>query len=120
MSDTFSSAIENPVLDKIRKHCEVRGISIYKLAKLSDIPYSSLNNIFVRNTQPTVPTLTKICSGLGMTLSQFFDDELFGQDSTCHYDWLSPDEQFLVECYRSISKSDKKLLSAYAQGLAHK
>lgn len=119
MSDNISPT-DNPVLDKIRKHCEVRGISTYKLAKLSDIPYSSLNNIFVRNTQPTVPTLSKICSGLGITLSEFFDDRIFEQDTTSSYDWLSSDEQFLVNCYRSISRNDRKILCAYAQGLSHK
>lgn len=118
MSNTFSSATENPVLDKIRDHCKVRGISIYKLAKLSDIPYSSLNNIFVRNTQPTVPTLMKICSGLGMSLSQFFDDEMFSNGTTCNFDWLTEDEQSLIQVYRTLNKTKKQVLCAYAQGLS--
>ena len=33
------------------------------LAKESDIPYSSLNSLFLKNNQPTLSTLEKICKG---------------------------------------------------------
>ena len=51
---------ENWILVKLRKYLTDYGWSIYKLAKESDIPYSSLNNIFVRNTMPTVSTLMTV------------------------------------------------------------
>ena len=56
---------ENWILVKLRKYLTDYNWSIYKLAKESDIPYSSLNNIFIRNTMPTVSTLMKLCNGLG-------------------------------------------------------
>lgn len=115
---TESSIPDNFVLAKIKHYCEIRGLSIYKLAKYSDIPYSSLNNIFVRNTEPTVPTLQKICNGLGISMSEFFDDTPPKAEATARYDWISKDEQWLVETYRKLPADDRKILKAYMRGLA--
>ena len=38
--------IEQDVLDRIQQLLTFKHWSLYKLAKQSDIPYSSLNNIF--------------------------------------------------------------------------
>lgn len=64
--ETFNS------LEQIKKICKEHGISVYKLSKESGIPYSSLNNMFNRNTDPSLSTLTKICYGLNISLSDFF------------------------------------------------
>ena len=47
----------NDVLQKIKELMEERGWSLYKLAKESGIPYSSLNSLFQKNNQPTITTL---------------------------------------------------------------
>ena len=60
------------VLLHIKKLCEERGWSNYRLAKEAGISQSSLNNLFRRNNIPTIPTLEAICKGFGITLSQFF------------------------------------------------
>jgi len=65
--------MENVVLGRIRELMNLNHWSIYKLAKASGIPYSSLNNCFQRNTTPTIPTLEKLCKGLNISLSDFFD-----------------------------------------------
>ena len=52
--------IEQDVLDRIQQLLTFKHWSLYKLAKQSDIPYSSLNNIFNRQTCPTMVTLEKI------------------------------------------------------------
>lgn len=110
---------DNYVLTRIRKLCAVKGWSIYRLSKEADISYSSLNNIFVRNTQPTIPTLMSICKGLGISLSEFFQEGI--PDDFCfRYVTLSEDESKILEIYREIDKQDQALLLAYAQGLAKK
>ena len=53
----------NDTLMKIQKLMNERNWSLYKLAKESDIPYSSLNSLFLKNNQPTLSTLEKICKG---------------------------------------------------------
>ena len=50
----------NDTLMKIQKLMNERNWSLYKLAKESDIPYSSLNSLFLKNNQPTLSTLEKI------------------------------------------------------------
>lgn len=110
---------ENYTLDKIKQLCTAKGWSVYKLAKESKIPYSSLNNIFIRNTQPTIPTLAKICQGLGLSMSEFFQDG-FPDDYFFRYKTLSNDEHELLEIYRNIDTNEKKILLAFGHGIAHK
>ena len=52
-----------------------RGSSAYELAKRSGIPYSTLNTLLLKGTQPSLPTLRKLCTGLGITLQQFLAEE---------------------------------------------
>lgn len=107
---------ENEVLQRIREFLKLNRWSIYKLAKESGIPYSNLNNCFLRNTCPTIPTLEKLCKGLNISLSDFFDYEKNPlRDKT-----LSEDEQNLLSAYRNLSIRDKELLNAYLDGLGKK
>ena len=47
-------------------------ISKYKLSQLSGISQSSLGRIMAQENLPSLITLEKICTALGVTLSQFF------------------------------------------------
>ena len=108
--------IENEVLGRIREFLKLNHWSIYKLAKASGIPYSSLNNCFLRNTCPTIPTLEKLCKGLDISLSDFFDFKKNPlRDAS-----LSEDEQNLLNAYRNLSIRDKELFNAYLDGLSKK
>lgn len=60
---------------RIKQLMELRGISEYRLAKLSGLSQSTISNIFNRNTAPTIPTIEAICNGLGISMAQFFCDE---------------------------------------------
>lgn len=68
----------NIIIRRIRSLCAERGISINKLAAMSDVKQSTLDNIVRGLTQnPRVMTLHKIALAFGMTLSEFLDfDEL--------------------------------------------
>lgn len=107
---------ENEVLLRIRELLKSNHWSIYKLAKASNVPYSSLNNCFLRNNSPTVATLEKLCDGLNISLSDFFDYKKNPlRDAS-----LSEDEQNLLSAYRKLSIRDKELLNAYLDGLGKK
>ena len=71
---------KNFILMRIEQFLDKRNWTIYRLAKESDLPYSSLNNIFVRNTVPGFVTLEKICGGLNISLKQFFDDLIYDNE----------------------------------------
>jgi len=54
--------------------CDERKITINKLATLSGMTQSTLDNIIKgRTKQPGLRTLHRLSQGLGMTLSQFLD-----------------------------------------------
>ena len=63
---------------RIRKLCKDRGIAINKLATMSDVKQSTLDNIVRGLTKnPRVKTLHKVALAFNMTLAEFLDfDEL--------------------------------------------
>ena len=65
-------------VDRIRKLCKDRGIAINKLATMSNVKQSTLDNIVRGLTKnPRAKTLHKIALAFNMTLSEFLDfDEL--------------------------------------------
>lgn len=58
--------------ERLRQLLKERGWSEYKLAKRCGLSESTVANIFRRNTVPSIATLETICSGFGITMSQFF------------------------------------------------
>lgn len=61
---------------RIRALCAERRITINKLATMSDVRESTLDNIVQGNTKnPRVKTLHKIATAFNMTLAEFLDFE---------------------------------------------
>lgn len=66
------------VRERILGLCKERGITVNKLATVSGVTQSTLNNIVSgRNNSATVSTVKKICDGLEITIQDFFDSPLF-------------------------------------------
>ena len=64
-------ALRKRILDLIDEN----NITINKLATISGITQSTLNNIVGgRNNSATVSTVKKICDGLDITVRELFDD----------------------------------------------
>ena len=100
----------NGTLTRIKELLNKRSWSLYKLAKESGIPYSSLNSLFQKNHQPTIFTLEKICAGFHITMGDFFSENI-SPHVEC-YD-ITPDEQEIIRCIRKLNKRDRKLLSEF-------
>ena len=49
-----------------------RNITLYQLAKISDVSPSTLRNTKRREGQLKIDTIERICTALGITLSEFF------------------------------------------------
>lgn len=63
-------------IKRIRELCAQRGIAINKLATISNVSQSTLDNIIQGNTKnPGVKTLHKIANAFNMTLAEFLDFE---------------------------------------------
>ena len=66
------------VRERIAELCEEKHITINKLANISGITQSTLNNIMSgRNNSTTISTIQIICDGLEITVTDFFDSPLF-------------------------------------------
>lgn len=63
---------------RILELCKIRNITVNKLATLSGVTQSTLNNITGgRNNSTTISTIKKICDGLEITVIEFFSSLLF-------------------------------------------
>ena len=63
------------ILGRIDRERLARGWSEYTLAENSGLTQSTLSTWRRRNLQPNVTSIEKICHGLGITLSQFFEED---------------------------------------------
>lgn len=70
--------IKEAISLRILQLCKENNITINKLANLAGIPQSTLNDIVHgKSKNPTVKTIYYVCFGLGISMKDFFDSELF-------------------------------------------
>lgn len=66
------------VSEKINKILIEKDITVNKLASISCLTQSTVDSLVNgKSKNPKILTIVRICDGLGITLSDFFDDELF-------------------------------------------
>ena len=100
--------IKKKLLDMMK----ARNWSYYRLAKESNMSWSTVRNIFERGTEPTLPTLEALCGGLGITLA----DLLVGYSVA----ELSDEQRELLENWEKLDVEDKKLCLALLRSLNRK
>lgn len=98
------------VAGRIRELCNARSWTFYRLAKESGITYSTLNTLLNRNNIPSIPTLSRICDGFGITLAQFFSDE----DALYI---LTKEQKAHMKLWNQLDERGRELSSAYIQAL---
>lgn len=91
---------------------DARSWTIYRVAKEADIPWSTVRNMFKRNTEPSITTLESICNGMGITLSQFFD---LGSPNS-----LTEHQQLLVSKWSVLNEKDQALVLDLIESLGEK
>lgn len=63
---------------RIRELCQERSITPNGLSYLCGVSQSTIKSVLNGETKsPKVITVKKICDGLGITLAQFFDTDIF-------------------------------------------
>ena len=60
------------ILNKIREERNKRGWTDYELAENCEIAQSTISTWYNREIEPGVASIEKICSGFGISLSEFF------------------------------------------------
>lgn len=57
---------------RVKELAAERNYSLHRLARVCNVPYSTLKNTEQRKGQLTVDTIEQICLGLDIPLSSFF------------------------------------------------
>lgn len=66
------------LINRIAKLCKERNLSLYALAYKASLPMNTLMHIMRGESKnPGIYTIVKICDGLNVSLSEFFDTEEF-------------------------------------------
>ncbi len=66
------------VAQRLLELCEEKRLSVNALARLSAVPPSTLKNIINGGSQNAgIVTLKKLCDGLEISLSDFFNTDIF-------------------------------------------
>ena len=80
-----------------------KGISVYRLAQISEVTEHYIHAIENNKSQPSIMILEQLLNALDYTLSEFFS-ESYAIISA------SPDEADLIHSYRALSPAKKKAL----------
>ena len=104
---------EFDAIKRIKDLRNERHYSYYELAKSSNIAYSTLNSMILKNNSPTLPTLYKLCNGFGISILQFF--QLKPKS-----DALLPEQSECLNLFSILTPEDRELAITYMKGLAHK
>ena len=89
--------------NRLKSLMNERGWTIYRLAKESGVAWTTIRNMFARNTDPSIQTLESLCKGLGISLTQFFDvDNDMG---------ISPEQTQLLHQWGILCEKDKLLIT---------
>ena len=70
--------ISEAISEKINKIIIEKDITINKLSSISCLTQSTVESLVNgKSKNPKLLTIVRICDGLGITLSEFFNDDLF-------------------------------------------
>lgn len=106
---------EFDVLAKIERERKNRNWSEYTLAKNSGIAQSTISTWYRKQLQPSVASIEKICKGLGITLSEFFEEdaplpEESGKRRMTKMANMTEEQRELYESWARLNPSQKRAL----------
>ena len=101
---------EDYIANRINELCEKQNISKYQLAKQSGMPESSISNLVNRKSDPQCTTISKICVGFGITMSQFFSKT----EELCD---ITPEQKRFLDLLETLTHDEKQLVEAYINGM---
>ncbi|MCQ2468486.1 MAG: helix-turn-helix transcriptional regulator [Ruminococcus sp.] len=70
--------ISEAVAERILELCEKKNITVNKLSTISVVTQSTVNDIVNHKAKNIgIVTIKKLCDGLDMTITEFFDTDVF-------------------------------------------
>lgn len=89
---------------KIAELAQERNWSNYELAKRSGVQLSTIQNMYHRNYEPTIPTLQALCKAFGISLSQFFADGELAD--------VTEEQREILSLWNRLSDEQKRIVRA--------
>ena len=91
-----------------------RGWSVNRLANEANLPQSTINSMLHGSKEyyPSVPTLSKMCDALGITVSDFL--RMVEDDGTSG---LSPEEYRIIRAVKKLSLKQRRHLLDFLEAL---
>lgn len=70
--------VSDVVVDRLLKYMREQNLTQYKLAQQSGLPFPTIKSIMQRRTKDvSLKTIIMLSGGLGVSVSEFFDDKSF-------------------------------------------
>lgn len=70
--------ISEAIATRLNDICSQRDLTVNKLASLGCMTQSTLEYVISgKSKNPKMLTIVRICDGLGISLKEFYDDEVF-------------------------------------------
>ena len=70
--------LSDAVRDRIKYYQKQKGVSLWALFKASGVPISTLAAFMSKRTELIkLDTLLHICEGFGITITEFFENDVF-------------------------------------------
>lgn len=91
------------ILSAITSYRQERGWSEYQLAERSGLPQSTISTWYRKNMTPSIPSLEKICTAFGITMSQLFAE---GDTPVT----LTPPQKKLLERWSRLSEEQQAIV----------
>lgn len=82
------------------------GWSEYQLAQQSGIPQSTISSWYCRGVTPSLHSLERVCTALGLTLSQLFGEVEARMGLTTSEEFAPPDT--LLSKWDSLSEAQRR------------
>lgn len=90
------------VLARIKELREARKWSVYKLAKLSGIPQSTIATWYQKNLYPPIDKLEILCNTFGISLAEFF--------YSTSLESFHAEQAFLLKQWNLLNSKQKKAI----------
>ena len=102
----------------IKRLCEQKNMTPHALAKEAGISTSTISYLVNGKTKPQVCTILMLCNVLGVRISDLFDNNVVPTEiSESGVQYITCDEEKLLNCYRGLSDRKKELLRIYVDML---
>lgn len=101
----------------IKRLCEHKNMTPHVLANKAGMSTSTISYLVNGKTKPQIYTIPMLCNVLGVRISDLFDNVATTEISGSGIQYITYEEEKLLDCYRGLSDKKRELLRIYVDML---